>query len=85
MIRWRLAEHRIELIADINNKDQISTITFGRGNQETHRDCVLNLVAFIKACGIKDQWKADGIDRFNNQLWKAAIMEWGYPVWESNS
>ncbi|KAM7213638.1 hypothetical protein V8F06_010959 [Rhypophila decipiens] len=83
IIRWRLADRRIELIPSLDNKDVFSTITFRDGTTATNRECAANLVAFIRRCGIEDQWKADEIDRFNRQLWQAAILEWGYPVWRS--
>ncbi|KAM7187465.1 hypothetical protein V8F33_011205 [Rhypophila sp. PSN 637] len=82
-VRWRLAMRRMELTPSLDDRDDYSTITFGDGSPETNRECAINLVAFIKRCGIEHQWKADEIDRFNRQLWQAAILEWGYPVWRS--
>jgi len=85
VVRWRLADRRVELIRDIARKYEFSTITFGKqgGNNETHQQCVTNFVAFVRACGIEAQWTHDGNDSFHRELWKAAIRVWGYPVWGS--
>ncbi|KAM7185850.1 hypothetical protein V8F20_011621 [Naviculisporaceae sp. PSN 640] len=81
-IRWRLAERRIELLPDITRKEQFATITFGpQGSPETNKACARKLVAFIRRCGIEGQWKSGGIDKFNKELWGAALKEWGYPVY----
>ncbi|KAK4215440.1 hypothetical protein QBC37DRAFT_398710 [Rhypophila decipiens] len=82
-IRWRLSKRRMELAPHLKYPDRIATITFGDGNKETNRECVANLRAFILDCGFDYQWKADAIDIFNRQLWKAAVLEWGYPVWKA--
>lgn len=80
-VRWRLAQRRIELLPNVNRRDQFATITFGEGDEETNRICARKLVAFIRACGIEDQWRAGSCDLFNRQLWRAAIKECGYPVY----
>ncbi|KAM7218612.1 Protein kinase-like domain containing protein [Rhypophila decipiens] len=81
-LRWRLAKRRIELAPDIGRRDEVSTITFGDGTPETNRECAISLVTFIRRCGLESQWKQGGIDKFNQKLWLAAVMEWGYPIWK---
>lgn len=41
----------------------------------TNRDCARNMVAFIRACGIEHQWRADRVDRFTRNC--------GKPSWRS--
>ncbi|KAK3313594.1 hypothetical protein B0H66DRAFT_356961 [Apodospora peruviana] len=84
VVRWRISERRIELTPDLDRRDSFYCITFGRpgGSRETNRQCINNFVAFIRDCGIEQQWRADGINQFNQELWKAAIQVWGgFPVW----
>lgn len=85
MIRWRLSAKRIELTPDVNRKDVFSTINFVRtgGTKATNRECARNLIAFVRHCGIEHQWRADGIDEFHKELWKAAVNAWGRPIWRS--
>ncbi|KAK3313592.1 hypothetical protein B0H66DRAFT_356907 [Apodospora peruviana] len=80
-IKWRITHRRIELTPYFYRPQEIFSITFGRGDLATNRNCIRNFVAFVRARGIEEQWKADGIDEINKDLWKAAVKVWGYPTW----
>ena len=83
MLRWRISHKRIELTQNMTRRREIFCITFGRrgGTAETNLDCVRNFVAFIRVHGRLDQWNADGISQFHQELWKAAVAVWGFPIW----
>ncbi|KAK0713276.1 hypothetical protein B0T26DRAFT_753402 [Lasiosphaeria miniovina] len=87
LIRWRLSHHRIELSRDMDNGQNMSYITFdgSRGSAESNNECLDELYYFIEECGGEEQWKADEINVVNRDLWKAAVREWGWPVWTEDA
>ena len=58
-------------------------VTFGGdgASPDTHRECILNFVRFIRTYGVWDQWVVDDIRGIHQRLWGAAVTVWGLPVW----
>ncbi|GAB1312431.1 hypothetical protein MFIFM68171_02641 [Madurella fahalii] len=85
LIRWNIEKKRIELTPNVNRRDQIYCITFDRerGNQASEKECVENLVEFIREYGTPHQWLVEDVYYTNQALWEAAVHKWGKPVWSA--
>lgn len=67
-----------------DRKDELNLITFvggSQGTRSTHEHCVENFAKFIDKHGRREQWHLADVESVNRELWRAALLKWGYPVW----
>jgi hypothetical protein len=89
MVSWMPARHCIELVPDISKEKrklklviQWAKTATGAGTEADGKACAVELEQFVKNYGGpngQEQWAADGINEFSDQLFAAACMLWGYP------
>ena len=86
LLRWNIAEKRLELIPNNNNRSFKLFVAFGtgRGNEGTQMECIIQFHRFIDRYGFQHQWTADQLDGINMRFWQAATSLWGYPVWQEH-
>lgn len=83
LVNWIVRNKRLELIPDLNqwdNKFMISWSDTSSGMEADNDVCLNALAQFIKTYGGphgEEQWKYDGIDKINLNIWSAACTVWG--------
>ena len=84
MIKWNIADRRIELTPRLGEKGVLLVSFQPDGTVDTQQDCLNRFMCFIVTFGVLDQWENGGLREFFVRLWFAAAALWGYPVWSDN-
>lgn len=83
MVTWVWKAKRLELIPTLANRTHKMVIQFApQGTDQTNEMCINYLMQFVKQYGGPygpAQWET--VDVVNVEMWSAACVAWGKPVW----